>query len=504
MFHRCIAVLLIAVSLFLHAAPTAMAVGIDMPSEAAPETATAPSNGEKWDFSPANKFIQGIENSKYLSKLVCTLPVIPDLFTRAAEIFGTLNQVLSIFGVSVTDPSNTMANIQQVMLLTQQLKSMYDQCKNQQTIASILGSNALPVGLSQNMAYTLGVTGEQSFRKFVIGENPWLYGKMSLNSPEDVARAGFDALNKVLDTIEFVAGVVGDISGDKQAAEDIAGFKEKAKKLGEFTVASVGIFTNAWNIVGGEGSVFQKGQALYPLYPKGVELAGTLSSIVGPLKKPGDENSPDADDCAGIDNQDERMTCLYNANAYNVALVNQVVGGGLPADEQPMSGKIKTHKGKFRDKALSGAAAPTGGPTTPLQMAKVLAEPFFGGRGSWSTRECEATVIANRQQAAQKCALACAAVSMNYINDSASRVQNLVLGDPKAPCVVGGKTVSKNVCTTITDLATSCNNMRCDFQLATAVTFHQLTRDMLLGDLIAVCAACDGIRGLQGTPTRCE
>jgi hypothetical protein len=502
MFHRCIAVLLIAVSLFLHAAPTAMAFNQKQDLqvsdlEIGTKPATPPSGDGKWDFSSVNTFF---EANPYITKLICLTPgFVSDLLNIALGIFAVLVPLLGILGVAVTDPSNTVTNIQQLMTLTQQLKSMFEQCQNQKTIASILGSNASPVLLARNMAYTLGEGyGPTSFQTSMRLENPWLFGKMSFNSPEGIFNTGLQLLR----TAQFFVGVAGEVAGlaggdnsqIKQLGEDMAAFSAQAQNVITLMNASIALSTNALSTIKGDGSLFTKAE----------QLTGTLRSIVGLFPKPGD-TAEDSQDCDQITDENKKISCLSNAGAYTLALANEAVEGISP-EEQPTSGKIKKSKEKFKDKTLSGSGTNQSVMTTPAAVFKVLQVGLVGDRteGWVSARKCELAKVAYRPEAAQKCALKCAAAAINYISNNSAKMQKLVVGDPKAPCVVGGQTLPAEFCTTLSKMTANADSVRGDIQTLSAIEFYGLANDLSMGEVTTLCAACDGIRALQGTPTKCQ
>jgi hypothetical protein len=538
MFHRCIAVLLVAVSLFLHGAPVVMAaqgalpavplvdekgqlnpdakVGSvinfsSQPTVFVPNAATSatfsgnlsiapqigpPAPGQvgisfvpsdlvpkltgtegKWDLPDFDKFFA---DNPYLSQLICMTPgFISDLLNIAAGIFSLLGPFLGILGVFVSDPSNTVTNIQQLMTMTQQLKSMFEQCKNQKRINSVLGTTAPPVDLAKFMAHSLGRYGETSFQASVRSENPqWFGGStpngFSANSSQGILETGLQALS----TVQLFTGAIGEITGDagiKQFATDLTNFQAQAQSLINVVFSSIQVFTNAFTQIGSGGNPITTAQ----------QIAGTIISVMGPFN--GGENS----DPAQFTLEAAEASISLNPG-FDIS--NPNAGG---SSDQSNSGKLKV----FKDKKLSGGAGTSGAATADKMYAAI--EKGLTGRGSNAPKaECQATVTRYRLDAARNCALKCAATSLNYVNNSAIKAQQLVSNS--GGCVVAGQNLPKSLCPTLTEVVANSGSVRGDIQSLVAIEFYGLTADLAMGEVTALCTACEGIKGLIGTPTECR
>ncbi len=536
MFHRCIAVLLVAISLFLHGAPVAMAaqgalpavplvdangqlnpdakVGsvinfASQPTVFVPNAATSatfsgnlsiapqigpPAPGQvgisfvpsdlvpkltgtegKWDLPDFDKFFA---DNPYLSQLICMTPgFISDLLNIAAGIFSLLGPFLGILGVFVSDPSNTVTNIQQLMTMTQQLKSMFEQCKNQKRINSVLGTTAPPVDLAKFMAHSLGRYGETSFQASVRSENPqWFGGStpngFSANSSQGILDTGLQALS----TVQLFTGAIGEITGDaglKQFATDLGNFQAQAQSLINVVFSSIQVFTNAFTQIGSGGSPITTAQ----------QIAGTIISVMGPFN--GGENSDPA-----------QFTLKAAEASINLNPGFDISNPNAGGSDQNNSGKLKV----FKDKKLSGGAD-TGAATADKMYAAI--EKGLTGRGSNAPKaECQATVTRYRLDAARNCALKCATTSLNYVNNSAIKAQQLVSNSGE--CVVAGQNLPKSLCPTLTEVVANSGSVRGDIQSLAAIEFYGLTADLAMGEVTALCTACEGIKGLIGTPTECR
>lgn len=534
MFHRFIAVLLIAVSLFLHAAPVAMAaqgalpavplVGVNgeiNPNAKAGDffsntnkvfvpsgTTTAvfsgggiapqigpPAPGEigisytpsdlvpqltgtegLWDLPDFDKFFA---DNPYLSQLICMTPgFISDLLNIAAGIFGVLGPFLGILGVFVSDPSNTITNIQQLMTMTQQLKSMFEQCKNQKRINSVLGTTAPPVDLVRFIAATLGRYGETSSQADVRRDNPQWFGDVSLNSPQGVLNTGLEGLR----TARLFTGVVGEITGDqgfREFAQNLANAEAVIASLHNLFSGSLNLFTNVFTNIGRGGNPVTQAQ----------QLAGTFVSIFG---------GSNDDDCSAIEDEYDREGCFdaQGEDAFNAA--NDAINyGRLASSDTNNSGKTKN----FKDKNLSAVAGVTGA-TTVDTTYETIVRLLTGRYSNEPPAKCQTDVTEYRLNAARNCALKCAAASVNYVSNNAIKVQQLVANSGE--CIVAGQTLPKQFCPTLTEVVANSGSVRGDIQSLVAIEFYGLTGELARGEVTALCSACEGIKALIGTPTECR
>jgi hypothetical protein len=540
MFHRFIAVLLIAVSLFLHAAPVVMAAkggapapidlgtakvgdviappqifptgtrvildanetGIagvrndSIPSvlvvNTSPATGTPDPNAGLWKLPDFDKFFA---DNPYLSQLICMTPgFISDLLNIAAGIFGVLSPFLGILGVFVSDPSNTITNIQQLVTMTQQLKSQFEQCKNQKRINSVLGTNAPPVELARFMAHVLGRYGETSFPAYVRSYNPQWFGGIgadgiSLNSPEGILNAGLLGLR----TAELFTGVIGEITGDaglKQVAQNIADFSAKAESLISLVFATINIFTDVFTNRDSRGNPVSKARRMSALV-----IAVTGEFETDDASCAGSQDPMVSSDCfKKFRTKAEREEGFARA-AEMRAKINQEKGNV----DQENSGKTS----KYKDEKLSASSVDSGA-IHPDVMYNYIKCKLTGECHPGTRRECETDTQSYRLQAAKSCALKCAATSLNYVNNNTIKVQQLVTGNAQAPCVVAGRSLPAQFCPTLTQVVANSGSVRGDIQSLVAIEFYGLAGDLAMGEVTALCAACDGIRALQGAPTECK
>ena len=523
MFHRFIAVLLVAVSLFLHTAPVVMAQDASVFQDGGGEvevTGSVQSNNGVPTFTPdatladldgsiqigvaknvAVDKMLGIHglwylpdlneffaDKPYLSQLICMTPgFISDLLNIAAGIFGVLGPFLGILGVFVSDPSNTITNIQQLMTMTQQLKSMFEQCKNQKRINSVLGTTAQPAQLGIFMAHALGRYGSTSFQASVRSNSPQWFGSGGFNSPKGILIEGLNAFS----TVNLFTGAIGEITGDKatkEIAKEMADKRAKSESLINAMFAIEGIFTNAFKQMGANGKIITKSQ----------QMLATVRGVMGQLiiaENP-DLSREDAEKKAGED--------LDN---WFAARLNELQGGGSDGDGddetiyEDRAGKVKNTKDKGL-KGLSGGGLEAQSAAIITEM-QILITKLLTGRGSNEPKAtCEVTVTRYRLEAARNCALKCAATSLNYVNNNAIKVQQLVSNS--GGCVVAGQNLPKSLCPTLTDVVANSGSVRGDIQSLVAIEFYGLTADLAMGEVTALCSACEGIKALIGTPTECQ
>jgi hypothetical protein len=370
----------------------------------------------------------------------------------------------------VKDPENTITNIQQLMTMTQQLKSQFEQCQVQKRINSVLGTTALPIYLATFIPHSFGRYGETSFIASVRSDNPQWFGSAALNSPQGILATGLNALS----TVQLFTGVIGEITGDagiKQLAGSMADNAAKTQSLINVVFASMQVFTNAFSGIGAGGNVITTAQW----------MAGTVFSVMGPFKK--------ADE--GVDQDAARQATLEAAKR-------------AIADEEPENPNDESNAGKlkiFKDKTLSGGNGSTGA-ATAAQMHNLIEQGLTGKGSTQPKADCEVTVTRYRLDAARNCALKCAATSINYVNNNAIKVQQLVSNS--GGCVVAGQKLPKSLCPTLTEVVANSGSVRGDIQSLVAIEFYGLTADLARGEVTALCTACEGIKGLIGTPTGCQ
>lgn len=516
MFHRCIAVLLVAVSLFLHAAPAVMAAsskglpGVeelykeDRPvgelftvgdylggskdiglNPVSTTTFSVPVMGTEglWNLPDVGAFFAA---NPYLSKLICMVPgFVTDLLNIAAGIFGVIGAFLSILGIFVTDPSNTITNIQQLVTLTQQLKSMFEQCKAQKNINSVLGTTASPAQLGIYMAHVLGRHGASSFQSTVRHSNPqWFGGEgsngISLNSPRAVLDAGLKALS----TVQLFTGAIGEITGNeevKKLAEEMGDAAAKARSLINIVFATIQIFTNIYKNLSASGDPISKAQ----------QIAGVIIAVMGPFKS--SSSTRNYNQCNQLQGNNEKIACMTEVSQDTLLAVEAASAGYYTF---PKSGKVQA----FEDKKLSSSSDMEA--TEPGVVHEALLHGLTGRHSNEPKSDCQISVTEYRLQAARNCALKCAAASVNYVNNNAIKVQQLITNS--GGCVVAGQSLPSTFCPTLTEVVANSGSVRGDIQSLVAIEFYGLTADLAMGEVTALCTACEGIKGLIGTPTECQ
>jgi hypothetical protein len=263
----------------------------------------------------------------------------------------------------------------------------------------------------------------------------------------------------------------------------MANSEAQARSLINVVFATIQVFTNAFTQVGAGGNPISMAQ----------QMAGTVISVMGEFKRYEEETATAAQKEAALQNTLEAAKASIDLNS-GFDIGNPNAGG---SNDEENSGKVKT----FKDKKLSGAPD-TGGAATAEHMYLFIRQGLTGRNSNQPTAECQITVTQYRLQAARNCALKCAATSLNYVNNNAIKAQQLVSNSGE--CVVAGQNLPKSLCPTLTEVVANSGSVRGDIQSLVAIEFYGLTADLAMGEVTALCTACEGIKALIGTPTECR